>query len=229
MPQLVKMNASAIGGTIQTNNSGVITVPADGIVTVNSLDAAQLLAAGATYIHATNRYQQLNAAPVVATAGRIVASTSLANGTLSIANQPDVPRQCGIYVDPGTTAITAGAVTATYIANDGSTTIDVVSAVTAASTPFTTNTSKGVVVMNSVVVTGVVGGTTPHTQVNDTNSFGLSVDPGFVDFKALRENTDGANGTIGTVASTAASITPNTTPNGTHTYSWNYSYNTADT
>jgi hypothetical protein len=56
---------------------------------------------------------------VSATAGRIVASVALANGALAIANQPDTARQVDARVDPGAAAITAGTLTVTYAANDG--------------------------------------------------------------------------------------------------------------
>jgi len=224
MSRTVQLNASSIGGTIQTSFSGGILVPANGLITVDVRDAPQLLAAGASYVNQYSRRQVFSTAPIAATAGRIVASTTLSNGTLSIANQPDVPRVCGIRVDPGTSAITAGTLTAIYVANDGTTTTDAISLVTAASTVFTTNTSKGVVLASSFVVTGLTGGASPLVQVNNTQIPSVQVDPGFVNFSVVRADVDNASETIGTVTSSAASILPNTAPNGTHTYGFYYNY-----
>lgn len=223
----VTLNASSVGGVI-LGPSGPVQVPSNGRITVALADAAAFLALGCTYIFQLSKYQSFSVAPVAASAGHIVSSTSLANGTLSIANQPDVPRVCAVRIDPGTTAITAGSVAMAYVANDGTTTTDSVSLATAASTVFTTSTSKGVVLMNSVIVTALAGGTSPKIQVNDTNSLALQVDAGYANFQVVRAQADGANETIGALNTNAASITPNTTPNGTHTFSFFYNYTAAN-
>jgi hypothetical protein len=215
-----------LGGVIQTQHSNPANVQAgaDNTITVDARDAPALLAAGATYINNRAAFANITPAPVAATAGQIVASVALANGTLSIAHQPDVPRQCALRVSPGTSPITAGLATLTYVANDGQSQVDAVSLVMPGTAVVTTNTTKAVAVMNSVVITALAGGATPLTQVNDTNSLGLPVDPGYIDFTVVRESDDNANVTIGTVASSAASVTPSTAPNGTHVYSFGYSY-----
>ena len=64
----------------------------------------------------------------------------------------------------------------------------------------------------------------PFIQVDDTNSFSMLVDPGFVDFSIFKANVDGADEGIGTVATAAASIIPSTAPNGTHTYGFAHKY-----
>jgi hypothetical protein len=224
----VKMNASAIGGTIQTQFSGNVTVPVDGIITVDQRDAIDLLRAGAVFYQASTRYSYVGA-PAAGAAGKFVASTAFANGTLTIAAQPDVPRLASIRVDPGTSAITAGNVAVSYIGNDGQTITDNVSAVTGATTVVSTNTSRGVVHINSVVVTGVAGGTSPQVQMDSLNSLALPVDPGFVDFTALKATVDNADSGIASVQSTAACITPSTAPNGTHTFAFLGSFNAAAT
>lgn len=218
----MKMNAALIGGVVNTAYSGNVQVGADGLITVDVRDVPALLQAGAQFIVANHELQPIGACRA-ATAGRIVASTSLSNGTLTIANQPDVGRQLGLYVSPGSGTITAGQCALTYVANDGTNQTDIVPLASAA--VFTTNTSKGVLTLTSAIITGLVGGTSPLVQINDTNSLALSVNPGFVDFQVTKAQTDTANDTIGTVASSAACITPNTTPNGTHTYAFNYSFN----
>ncbi len=213
----VKMNALSIGGLIQTQFSGNVQVPADGIITVDTRDAATLLAAGAGYITAKTKQQYISA-PLAGTVGRIVASTAFANGTLTIANQPDSPRLCSIRVDPGTTAITGGVVTVNYVGCDGQTTIDTVSAVTAASTVVSTNTSKGVAKVNSVVVTGVAGGTSPQIQVDTLNSLAVAADAGYVDFSVVDLKVDNVDSGVASTQSSAACFTPSTAPNGTHNY-----------
>ncbi len=218
------LDASAIGGTIQLPWTGSVFVPASGRVTVDQRDVSVALAMGMSYVRTVSAYQALAAAPRVASAGRIVASTSLANGTLSIANQPDVPRVLALRSDTGTSAITAGVATAIYKANNGLTVTDAINLVAPASSLTTTNTSFGVVSLTSLIVTGLVGGTSPKIQLNDTNAFSMQVPPGFAAFAGVSEVTDGTAAGVGTVSSTAASIVPSTTPNATHTYAWYFNY-----
>jgi hypothetical protein len=224
----VKMNLAAIGGTVQLPFTGNVTVPADGIVTVDQRDALDLLRAGASYISASVRSTYVGA-PAVGAAGQFVASASLSNGTLTIAHQPDAPRLASIRIDPGTAAISAGNVAVSYIGNDGQAIVDNISAVTGATTIVSTNTSRGVVHLTSVVVTGVSGGASPGVQMDSLNSLAVLVDPGFVDFTALKATVDNADSGIASVQSTAACITPSTAPNATHTYNLVASYNAPNT
>jgi len=219
----VRMNVSAIGGLIQLPYTGSIVPAADGTAIVDSRDAPVLLAAGATYMTVVTR-RQAATAPLAATAGRLVASTALSNGALSVANQPDVPRQGVLRVSPGTSAITAGQIAIPYLANDGTSQTDVVSLVMPGTTVVSTITSKGILVLSAPVVSGLVGGASPLVQINDTNSLSMMVDPGFVDFSVLREDSGTLNEGQVAVASSAASLTPSTTPNGTISYNVYYSY-----
>lgn len=218
------LDASAIGGTIQLPWTGSVFVPSTGRVTVDLRDVPVCLAMGMSYVRTVSNFQALAAAPRVASTGRIVSSTSLANGTLSIANQPDVPRVLALRVDTGTSAITAGVATAIYKANTGATVTDAISLAAPASTLVTTNTTYGVVSLTSLIVTAVAGGASPKIQLSDTNALSVQVPPGFAAFAGVSEVTDGVAAGVGTVNSTAASIVPSTTPNATHTYGWYYNY-----
>lgn len=216
---LINLDASQIGGTILPGGAEARkVVPANGVITVKGIDAGAYIHAGAKYINQTTISQSQPIAPRAASAGRLVASTSLANGTLSIANQPDVPRQAILVEDPGAAAVTAGNAAITYVANDGTTVTDNISLVTPTSTIKSTSTSKGVVSLTSVIVTALAGGSTPLIQLNDSNSISMLVPPYSSSFTLRRAFVDGVvNGTTA-VASSAASYTPSTTPNGTHTY-----------
>lgn len=221
----VKMSAAGIGGGSIQAPSGTYNIPADGIITVLSSDVSALLAAGLQFVNIMTRWQTISPAPRAATAARIVASTSLANGTIAIANQPDYPRLGALRVDPGTSAITAGTAALVYTANDGTPQTDSLTLVAAASTPTTQNTSKGVLHLASITIAGLAGGTSPLVQVNDTNILSLMVQQGAADFTIIKENVDGADEAIGTVTSSAFSVAPTTVPNGTHTYGFGYSFN----
>jgi hypothetical protein len=213
----VQLNAAAIGGLIQTGFSGNVQVPADGLITVDTRDAANLLAAGCSYVRATTRQQTITT-PAAGAVGQLVASTAFSNGTKTIANQPDVARLASVRIDPGTSAITAGNVAVSYIALDGTTTVDNLSAVTAASTVLSQNISKGIVKLNSLVVTAVAGGASPGIQMDTLNQLGVMADPGYVDFSVLDLKVDGVDSGVASVATAAACFTPSTAPNGTHTY-----------
>jgi hypothetical protein len=129
------------------------------VITVKGIDAPSICKPGRNSFSSGRVTRQLVAAPRAASAGRVGRfNASLANGTLAIANQPDVPRQGILVVDPGTTAISAGVAAITYVANDGSTVVDSKSVVTPASTIVSSTTSKGIVSLTSVIVTALAGG-----------------------------------------------------------------------
>ena len=89
--QTVTLDASALGGVIIGGGAGANkAVGTSGRISVSPNDAPSYIRAGAKYVSILQRSQTLLGAPAAASAGRIVASTALANGTLSIANQPDV-------------------------------------------------------------------------------------------------------------------------------------------
>src|SRR5579864_788359 len=223
MTQQVQMNASAIGGLIQTQFSGNQRVPASGVITVDSRDAAALLAAGANYVRKGAGSASFTA-PIVGAVGQIVASTTLANGTLTIANDPDVGRQCSVRIATGTSTVTAGNVAFTYVANDGQATVDNFSAIGVGTTILSTNTSKGVLVPTSVIATGLVGATsTTKIQIDTLNALACPVDPGFSSFALTFASEDGTyNG--GATADSAGCVTPSTAPNGTHNYVFGFTF-----
>jgi len=221
MAQVI-MSAGAAGGVIQ-GEFGTYIIGPSGLVTVDSRDVSRLLALGMAYITGRSNYQQVPT-PRGATAARIVASVNMANGTLTIANQPDTPRQLAVRVDPSSVAITGGLCTITYPANDGTTQVDALSLATPANTVLTINTSKGAMRVTSAVVSGLAGGATPKIEIADTNFLALPVDQGFANFALLKENVGGADEALGTVNASAAAVSPTTAPNGTNIYGFGYSY-----
>lgn len=222
-----RLNVSGLGGPLflaYTNNGNAVQPAADGTLVVDSRDVPSLLTVGASYINQVNR-QATVSAPLAATAGRIVSSTTLANGTLSIANQPDVPRRVAAVLAHGSTAVTGGALTLSYLANDGTNQADAfaLSAISA-STGITYTSSKGVLSLTSAIVTGLAGAANAGVQINDTNSLSLIVDAGYQDFGVSFETAAGTPETVGVVASSAASVTPSTTPNGSLVFGFVYGY-----
>lgn len=224
-----KMSLLNPGGTIQLPNTGTVVVGTDGMVIVDVRDIPAILQMGGSYIYSTAQYQPIIGTPRAASAGRIVSSTSFANGTLTIANQPDVPRQLNLVWTPGTTAITAGNVALTYRANDSTLQVDNLSPITAASTPATLTTSKGVISLTSAIVTGLTGGVTPGVQIDDTNSLSVSVSPGYQDFAITQAFENNAVQGTSAVASSAASYTPSTAPNASNTFGAFFTYNVPNT
>lgn len=214
---------SLLGGVIQ-GNFGNYTPAADGTWTVDARDAPSLLAQGFNYVKITSRSVTLALAPAAAAIGAVVASGALSNGSVSVTAQPDTARPVNFEVGTGTTAITAGNAAITYVGNDGQTTTDNVSLVCALSSAVTHGLSKGVLSVSSVVISGLVGGTSPWRRMSTTAGVSVPVDPGAVDFSVIREYDAGATIAVGTLASALGSINPTTAPNGTVTYSFNYNY-----
>lgn len=211
-------------GAFQGPFSGTVQAGTDGTFAIDPRDQNDALKAG--YIPVRRNvwaYSPAPTAPLILTVGQIVASAALANGNLAIANQPDVMRQVGMRVDPGAAPITAGTLTVTYTANDGTTQTDVLSLITATSTLFTTFLSKGVLVMQTPVVAGLVGGSSPKVQLDTNAALAVPIPQGSVDVTVLKESHDSSlNATLGTITN-AGIWTPNTAPNSTHTYGVVYS------
>jgi len=238
----VKMFAPpAGGGAIQTQFSGTVYVGTDGTVTVNAQDVPTMVALGYQFAVAGHNFWSTPGAPVAASATVTVSSAALSNGTLTIAAQPDVPRQLAAVVFPGTLNITAGTLTYTYQANDGTVQVDVLSLVmgsqAAGTAGGTLNTTKGVERLISAVVAGLSGGASPGIQVGTNNYLGVPVPPRFVDFALVSEKkttpttgslglTVGSDDTVSTnLISTGALVSPTTAPDGTHWISFGYTFN----
>lgn len=212
------------GTTSVFGKSGVLYTPdAYGRITVNTGDIESLLNGGCTYAPNDTRSYYVGAA-AAASAALIVASGAMSNGALTIAAQPDVGRQLQAVVNPGTTAISAGVLTLTYTATDGTTQVDSLSLATALSTLLTLTSSKGALHVTSGAVSGLVGGTSPTLEVGTNTVLGLPVAAGFQGVSVLKENVDGADEAVGTVTAGVGLIKPTTAPNGTHTYVFVYSY-----
>jgi hypothetical protein len=207
-------------GAFQGPFSGTVLAGTDGTFAIDPRDQNDALKAGYIPVRRnTWAYVPEPTAVLIATAGYIVASAALANGSLTIAHQPDTIRQVALRVDPGTSAITAGTMTVAYVANDGSNPqTDVLSLVATASTPFTSFLSKGVMTLQTPVIAGLVGGTSPKIQLDVNAALAVPVPPGSVDVTILKEVLDTANvATLGTLTNPGI-WTPNTAPNSTHTY-----------
>ena len=211
-------------GAFQGPFSGTVLAGADGTFAIDPRDQNDALKAGYIPVRRTVvSYSPQPTAPLIKAVGQIVASAALGNGALTIANQPDVMRQVAMRVDPGTSAITAGTMTATYTANDGTTQTDALSLVAVASTPFTSFLSKGVLVLQTPVIAGLVGGTSPKVELDTNAAIAVPIPPGAVDVTVLNESHDtSVNTTLGTITN-AGIWTPNTAPNSTHTYGITYS------
>ena len=224
----LRMAGNGFGGIVE-GQYGNYQAASEGTFTVDTRDAPSMLVLGMTYLNQITQQMTMPLAPAAATVGRVVASGNLSNTTVSVSNQPDVPRPVTVEVGTGTAAITAGTATITYVGNDGQTDVDVFSLVCPASGAVTQYLSRGCITVSSVVVAGVVGGTSPWFRMSTTAALAVPVPPGAIDIAFLREYDAGATIALGTPSSTIlGAITPTTAPNGTVTYSFLYSYVSPD-
>lgn len=219
----VVLAGNGFGGTVQ-GNFGNYTVAADGTFTVDARDVPPLLTQGFSYVKQTGASYTTPIAPAAAAIAAIVSSGAISNGSVAVTHQPDVPRPVNVEVGTGTGAITAGTVAVTYVGNDGTTGTDTLSAVVGASAATTQGLSRGVVTISSIVVAGLVGGTTPWIRLSTTAAISLPVGQNAVDFAVTREYDAGATIAIGALAAALGSITPTTAPNATVTYGFIYDY-----
>lgn len=237
----VKMIVPAgISGSVYGRSGLTYTVASDGTISnVNYADVGPLLEAG--FLFAISRHNQWNVpTPVAASAAVTVASTSLSAGnTLTIAAQPDVPRQLQAVINSGSATLSAGGnLQMVYTANDGTTQTDNLAfGGIAATSTQTLTTTKGVEHLTSAEVTVAPSGAAANAgvQIGTNGVLALPVDPGFVDFTVTKETkvtpTNGTLGlsvpadeTVGTVTASGALIAPTQAPDGTHSFSFGYSY-----
>lgn len=217
-----------IGPVIQGGAQTYI-VDARGVVTVNATDVPAMLRAGLTYVKKVSQFYTTPAAVAAASAAVLVASAALSNGSLAIAAQPGVMRQAALIIGAGTTALSAGAVTVTYIGNDGQTITEALSAICAASATTTQFLSRGVAHINTVVVSAINGGASPFVQMGTTTVLSVPISPNTESFTPTMEATTGVPNAVGTVnTATAGSIDPTNAPNATRTYSWAYTTTSPD-
>ena len=220
----VRLASNGVGGTIQ-GSFGTYVVGSDGTVTVDSRDAPPLIAAGMGYLANRGDSYTTPIAPAAAASGQIVASGGLTNGSVSIANQPDIMRQVSFVIGAGTVAVTAGTVTVVYVGSDQQSHTDVLSAACAASGTTTQPLSRGVVSVTSVTIAGVTGGASPFIHGDTTALIAVPSDPGAQDFVLNNEIDDTGRQTAGTFSTSSLGCTTlHAAPNGTHTYSLAFSY-----
>jgi len=221
------MAGNGFGGLIQ-GLYGNYQAASDGSFTVDTRDAINFLPLGFTYLNKSLDFYATPIVPLAATVGKVVASGALSNGTSVIAAQPDVMRPITVEFGAGASAITAGTATVTYIGNDSQTHVDVFTAVCAANASTTQTTSYGVVTVSSIVIAGVVGGTSPWFRSSTTAALSLPIGVAGVDIVVTREYDAGATIAVGSLGVSIGSIYPTTPPNGTATYSFGYAYASPD-
>ena len=234
--QTVRMFApSGVGGLIQAPN-GTYIVGSDGTTTVNAADVQALQALGFQF--AVSQHESyFTAAAAAASATAVVSSVALSNGTLTIAAQPDVPRQLQAVVFPGTLPITAGVLTMTYTAIDGTTQVDALSMVmgsqAAGTAGGTLQTTKGVEHLTSAVITALAGGAAQNGIEIGTNTYlGLPMPPRYVDMAVTKETKVTMTGgfpipsdeAVGTVVASSGLISPTVSPDAQHSFIFDYNF-----
>ena len=190
--QTVRMFAPVgIGGLIQAPN-GTYYVGSDGTVTVNAADVQYLQGIGFGFAVTDHRVYNTLGPPAAANATVTVASVALSAGSLTIAAQPDIPRQLAIVLFTGGAAVTAGSLVATYTANDGTTQVDTInlSGTSVSTASFTT--SKGVEHLTSAIVVAPSGGTSPGIQIGTNSYLAVPITPRAVDFVVTKETEYGS-------------------------------------
>lgn len=222
MASLIKLAGNNVGGTVQ-GNYGTYVVASDGTFTVDSRDVPAMLLAGMSYINQGTLSYNAPIAPAAASATAYIASTTLSNGALTFAHQPDVMRPAQLVVtqfaSPGPSA---GSMALTYYANDGTTQIDSFSLANAnVTSPYTAQTSKGVAHFLTGAISGLAG--SGYFSLGSIASLSVPLAGQAQDITFLKETIDTGDETVGTKSTTIlGTITPTTAPNATHTYSFVY-------
>ena len=220
--------AARSGNIYRADGSGLITgytTPQGVVVTgISTADITDLLNDGATYATLRTRVHTPGIV-AVASATVIVASGALSNGSMTIAAQPDCPRQLAVVMNSGAT-ITAGTLTLVYNNTEGQPSTDAFSLAVTGSVASTFVTSQGCSHLTSGTVAGLAGGTSPNIKVGTNNVLALPADLGQSSLTVFYASVDGAADSALPTQSAANGhlITPATAPNGTHTYSFGYNF-----
>ncbi len=225
--KVIAIPGIAPAGGFQGPNSGTVAAGSDGTFTVDIRDIPFAYGAGYVPARTDHRFHYTPVAVAAASAGLCFASAALSNGTKAVAANVDVMREVKAVIIPGTSAITAGVLTLTYDANDGTAAqVDALDITTAASTTKTVAASKGVQRMRSQIVTALAGGASPTFYIGTTASLAVPVPPGAQDAAIVSEMLDAAIVTVANAGtlSTAGIYTPNSAPNAT--LKFGVSYNT---
>lgn len=213
--------ATTLGGFIR-GLYGTYQVGSDGTATVDSRDAPPLMANGVG-AYLANRQGQYTTprAPAVASATQIVANAALANGTLTVANQPDVMRQVNFVWTAGTVAISAGSVAIPYTSNDGRSLTENAALALAAGATGTYNLSYGCTHIGAPIITGLTGGAAPTRQMGTTAFIAVPIDPQSTGYATVAEAANGVMETGGWTDSAVSigCVQPNTALGTTNTYS----------
>jgi hypothetical protein len=223
--KVIAIAGLAPSGGFSGPNSGNVAAGSDGTFTIDVRDIPFAYESG--YVPARTDFRQYytTTAPAAASAGLLFASAALSNGTKAIAANVDYMREVKAVVIPGTTAITAGTLTLTYDANDGTASqVDALDLSTAVSTTKTLAASKGVMRMRSQIVTALAGGASPTFYIGTTASLALPIAPGAQNAAIISEMLDAAIVTVANAGtlSNAGIYTPNSAPNGTLKFGVNY-------
>ncbi len=221
----VKLLTPMPGQSFETRSGARYVADQNGVVSnVAAGDVIDHLNAGCSFAHTGSHYISHAVAPTAATAANIVASVALANGSLTVAGQPDVPRKLQAVVTPGAAAVIAGSLTLSYTDSSGQSIIDSFIVATPASIALTLTTSRGVSHLASAALAQVSGGASPTIAIGTTSALGLPAVQGALAFSVFKEVRNGADETVGTVDPTGGTVVPSTAPNGTYTYSFGYNY-----
>lgn len=200
-----------------TNGSGSFTGIAQG-------DSVSLINSGCKIAVLKTRNQDFDIV-AAASANATVTSVAAANSVLTIAAQPDVPRQLAAVLTPGAAAVTAGVLTVVYTDNDGVVTTDALSLITALSVSKTMTTTRGVTHVTSATITGFAGGSSPTIVIGTTAVLALPAEQGKAGLVVYKADMDSVDVALPTQSGPQNDfVTPATAPNGTHVYTMGYSF-----
>jgi len=166
----------------------------------------------------TDARQARFTAPIAADLTTIKAAADVANGTITIAAQPDYPRKLQVRIVDANSSISAGSLVLVGVGARGQA---VTQTIALAGGTRTVTTDDAYATLTSGTVSGLTGAASGDTLgIGPATALGL---PGLktpvpTTFAVHKANVDNANETVGTVDATAGTIAPTTAANGTHSY-----------
>lgn len=200
--------------TFQSQDGSTYTADSKGIIAnVTNGDVLDLMNMGCVPGSLKSDFLNLGAV-VTASLTQLIANVAATNISLTIAAQPDVPRQGVFTFAPGAANVTAGNLAVVYKDQNGQTQTDNFSLITSSGVSLSPKTTKAIASLVSATITGLVGGSSPTVQAGTNTTVGLPSDVGSFGFSVYKETQNGADvATIGAVDAANGLYTLTTAPN----------------
>lgn len=219
---VVAQRIKQTGGSLDDAQAGMVAAASK--ADADSTDVATVANATATNVAEARSGHVRITAPATAALTGLVNTADVANGALTIAAQPDVPRKLQIRIVDANSSISAGTLTLSGTGPSGEALPDQVINLAGGTRTITTDRAYATF---SGTVAGLAGAATGDTLgIGPASALGLpgQKTPASSSFAVHKASVDNVDEAVGTVDAPAGTIVPTTAPNGTRNFNFWFTY-----